>query len=88
MIESSATRGSERTRRLSETVVTTWPRNGSAGLGVGVGSRAGLAVEPGTPVDEVGAGCGAGDAAGDGDGPDEPQPATRTTVSSRAMTGR
>ena len=88
MIESSATRGSERTRRLSETVTTTWPRNGSAGLGVGVGSRAGLAVDPGTPLDEVGAGSGAVDAAGDGDGLDEPQPATRTTVSSRTMTGR
>ena len=80
MIESSATRGSERTRRLSETVTATWPRNGSAGLGVGAGSRAGLAVEPGTPLDEVGAGSGAVEDDGDRDGLDEPQPATRTTV--------
>ena len=88
MIESSATRGSERTRRLSETVTTTWPTKGSAGLGVGVGGRAGLAVEPGTSIDEVGARSGAVEDAGDGDGLDEPQPATRTTVSSRAMAGR
>jgi hypothetical protein len=56
MIESSLTRGSERTTRLSDTVTMTLPRNGSdaAGEGAGAGDGAG---DGGVGSDEAGEGA-------------------------------
>jgi hypothetical protein len=80
LIDSSLTAGSERTRRLSDTVCTTAPRTGwSDGLGAVAGE------EVGAEAWVVGAGEADGAAAdGDGLGLGEPQPTTIPTMANVA----
>jgi hypothetical protein len=85
MIESSLTRGSERTTRLSETVTTTLPRRGSvaAGEAAGVGDGEGEATGVGAAVSDA-----AGEGASGDEGDDQPHPATRATTVRRTTTER
>ena len=84
LIEASLTSGADRTRRRSETVTTTEPRNASAGDADGLAT--GEAVAAGVAWNAVGEAV--GETAGVGVGVAEPQLATNSTTSSDTRSTR